>query len=249
MPVGAAIGGALGAAGSIGGALLGSSASKSASAAQQALGQQALTQQQGMWSQALGAIQPVLNLGTNAAGGALSTLQKLLTPGPSMTATLSQIPGFQFAQDWGQKAVQNIGSTTGLGGNTLTAGANFATGLAQQGYGNIVNSLNQLFSSGIGGAASAANSLGGTASNFGQQIGSTLTGIGQSQAQGILGSANALSSGLQGAAGSAGNALLLSRLLGGGANAGAGIYTGGSNTVGAGGGGLPSSGILGQSVG
>lgn len=224
MPIGAAIGGGLGAIGSIGGALLGSSASKSASAAQQALGQQALSQQQGMWNQALGAIQPVLNTGENAASGALSTLQKLLTPGANMTQTLSQIPGFTFAQDWGQKAVQNIGTTTGLGGNTLTAGANFATGLAQQGYGNIVNSLNQLFSSGIGGAASAASSLGGTASNFGQQIGSTLTGIGQSQAQGILGSANALSGGLQGAAGGIGNSLLLSRLLGG--SSGPGIYTG-----------------------
>jgi hypothetical protein len=233
MPVGAAIGGGLGAIGSIGGALLGSSAAQSASQAQVGLGEQALGQQEGMWNQALSAIQPVLNLGTNAASGALSTLQKLLTPGPNMTATLSQIPGFQFAQDWGQKAVQNIGTTTGLGGNTLTAGANFATGLAQQGYGNIVNSLNQLFTSGIGGASSAASSLGGTASNFGQQIGGTLTGIGQSTAQGILGSANALSGGLQGAAGSAGNALLLSRLLGGNTS---GIYTGSGagTTLGAG---------------
>jgi hypothetical protein len=223
MPIGAAIGGGLGAIGSIGGALLGSSAASKASQAQQALGQQALAQQLSMWNQARGSIQPVIDLGEGAATGALSPLLKLLTPGANMTQTLSQIPGFQFAQDWGQKAVQNLGTTTGLGGNTLTAGANFATGLAQQGYGNIVNSLNQLFATGAGTAANAAGALGGTAANFSGQIGNTLQGIGQSQAQGILGSANALSGGLQGAAGGIGNALLLSRLLGGGQS---GIYTG-----------------------
>src|ERR1700731_3023622 len=214
MPIGAAIGGGLAAAGGIGSALIGSNAASKASQAQQALGQQALAQQLSMWNQTRGAIQPVLDLGQSAASGALSPLLKLLTPGANMTQTLSQIPGFQFAQDWGQKAVQNLGTTTGLGGNTLTAGANFATGLAQQGYGNIVNSLNQLFSSGGNIAASAAGALGGTAANFGGQIGGTLQGIGQSQAQGILGSANALSGGIHSDTGGIGTALLLSRLLG-----------------------------------
>src|SRR5580704_19246356 len=164
MPVGAAIGGGLGAIGSIGGALLGSSAASKASGQQVALGEQALGQQEGIWNTIQSAIQPVIGLGTNAASGALSTLQKLLTPGADMTSTLSQIPGFTFAQDWGQKAVQNIGTTTGLGGNTLTAGANFATGLAQQGYGNIVNSLLGLFSSGGNIATGAAGALGGAGS-------------------------------------------------------------------------------------
>jgi hypothetical protein len=225
MPVGAAIGGALGAAGSIGSALLGSSAASKASAQQVALGEQALSQQEGIWNTEQSAIQPIIGLGTNAAGGALSTLQKLLTPGANMTQTLSQIPGFTFAQDWGQKAVQNIGTTTGLGGNTLTAGANFATGLAQQGYGNIVNSLLGLFSSGGNIATGAAGALSGAGSAASNSIGGTLTGIGQSQAQGTLGTANALSSGLSGITSSTSNALLLSRLLGGGANT-SGIYTG-----------------------
>lgn len=222
MPIGAAIGGALGAAGGIGSALIGSSASKSASAAQVAAQQQALAQQEGMWQTALGQISPVIGLGTNAASGALSTLQKLLTPGASMTDTLSQIPGFKFAQDWGQKAVQNIGSTTGLGGNTLAAGSQYATGLAQQGYGNIVSQLNQLFSSGGQIASSAAGALGGTASSFGQQIGQTFGNIGNAQASGILGSANALSGGIGAATGGISNALLLSKLFPGGA----GIYSG-----------------------
>jgi len=227
MPVGAAIGGGLGAIGSIGGALLGSSAASKASAQQVALGQQALSQQEGIWNTEQSAIQPIIGLGTGAASGALSTLQKLLTPGANMTQTLSQIPGFTFAQDWGQKAVQNIGTTTGLGGNTLTAGANFATGLAQQGYGNIVNSLLGLFSSGGNIATGAAGALSGAGSAASNTIGGTLTGIGQSEAQGTLGSANALAGGLQGATSSIGNALLLSRILGGGSG-GSGIYMSGS---------------------
>jgi hypothetical protein len=234
MPVGAAIGGGLGLAGSIGSALLGSNAAQQASQAQVGLGEQALGQQEGIWNTIQSAIQPVIGLGTNAASGALSTLQKLLTPGANMTQTLSQIPGFTFAQDWGQKAVQNIGTTTGLGGNTLTAGANFATGLAQQGYGNIVNSLLGLFSSGGNIATGAAGALGGAGSNASNSIGGTLTGIGQSTAQGILGSANALSTGLTSGTGSVGNAVLLSKLLGGSGGAASaapsGIYGGGAPT-------------------
>jgi hypothetical protein len=236
MPVGAAIGGGIGLIGSLGSALLGSNAATKASGQQVALGEQALGQQEGIWNTLQSAIQPVISLGTNAASGALSTLQKLLTPGPNMTSTLSQIPGFTFAQDWGQKAVQNIGTTTGLGGNTLTAGANFATGLAQQGYGNIVNSLLSLFGTGGNIATGGAGALTSAGTNTSNTIGGTLTGIGQSQAQGTLGTANALSTGVTSGAGSVSNALLLQRLLGG--SGGSGIYTGA----------IPSSGVVGQSV-
>jgi hypothetical protein len=221
MPISAAIAGGASLLGSLGSALIGSSAAQKASSQQVALGQQALAQQQGMFNTAQGALSPYYTGASPAAG---NTLSSLLTPGANQTATLSQIPGFQFAQDWGQKAVQNIGTTTGLGGNTLTAGANFATGEAQQGFGSIVNALQNLYSTGAG----AAGALGSTASNFGQQIGSTLTGIGSSMAAGTLGSANALSTGLTSGASSVGNALLLSKLFGGssasGTNALSGIY-------------------------
>jgi hypothetical protein len=217
--------GGLGAAGSLGSALIGSSAAQKASSQQVGLGEQALTQQQGMWNTAQSALSPYYTGGSPAAG---KTLSSLLTPGANQTATLSQIPGFQFAQDWGQKAVQNIGTTTGLGGNTLTAGANFATGEAQQGFGSIVNALQNYYQTGAG----AAGALGGVASNFGQQIGGTLTGIGGAQASGTLGSANAYMSGITGATGSIGssttNALLLSKLfpgnLGGANGMGGSIY-------------------------
>ena len=145
------------------------------------------------------------------ASGLNNTLTSLLTPGPSQTSALSQLPGFQFAQNWGQQSVQNLGTTTGLGGNVLTAGANFATGLAQQNFGqNLINPLLQQY--GIG--EQAAGSLGNVAQGFGQTIGNTMSGIGQAQAAGTLGATNALSGGITGAANSSTNALLLSRLFG-----------------------------------
>jgi hypothetical protein len=196
MPVGAAIG-----AGSIGAALIGSSASQEASSQQVAAQQAALQQQQGFFNTAQSALSPYISGGQQYG----SVLSSLLTPGPNQTAALSQIPGYQFAQDWGQKAVQNLGTTTGLGGNTLAAGANYATGLAQQNFGNLINPLISLYGTG----AQAAGALAGSAGQFSGQATNTLTGIGQAQAAGTLGSANALAGGVNGI----GNATLLSSLL------------------------------------
>lgn len=253
MPTGALIAGGLGLAGSIGGSLIGSNAATNASNAQMGLGQQALAQQTTLGQQGLATllkmfqtaqtgIQPVLDAGGNVlqqgqgvVNSILPTLKSLLTPGPNMTSTLSQIPGFQFAQDWGQKAVQNLGTTTGLGGNVLKAGADYATGVAQQGFGGLVqqlqallNSGSGLISTGAGTLASGANALAGAATgagssafsglnSLGSTIGNTLTGIGNSTASGILGSANALTSGLTGGANSITNSLLLSKLFNGAA--------------------------------
>lgn len=225
MPVAAGIS----AAGSVAGAGLGMFGSLTASKQQSNALQQAVSTLQGMFNTAYGAINPVIQTGLGAAQSVLPTLQNLLTPGANMNATLSQIPGFQFAQNWGQKAVTNQGTTQGLGGNVLTAGAQYATGLAQQGYGNIVSLLENLFSSGAGTAASAASSLGSTASGFGNSLSSALTGIGQAQAAGTLGATNALSSGISGATNSLSSYMLLSKLfpnLSAGAGGATGIYGG-----------------------
>lgn len=201
MPVGAAIG----AAGSIGGALIGSSAARKASSQQAAAQQAALAQQNALFQQALGVEQPFANIG-QAAG---NSLLGLLTPGPNQNKLLEQLPGFQFAQNWGQKAVQNIGSTMGFGGNTLKAGADYATGVAQQGFGTLAGLLQNLTNTGAG----AANTVMGAAVGQSANIGNTMTNLGQAQAFGTLGSANALSGGLTGATNSATNALILPQLL------------------------------------
>jgi hypothetical protein len=197
MPIGSAIG--IGALGSIGSALIGSNASKKASQQQAAMLQQALELQK----QYLG---PYVQAGQ----GVLPILQQLLTPGANMTQVLSQIPGFTFAQDWGQKAVKNLGTTMGLGGNVLTAGADYATGKAQQGYGGIVNALQNFANMG----SSAASSAGTMGSN-------TLSAIGGAQAAGTLGSANALATGIQGLGNAALNYSLINRLT---QQGGGGVY-------------------------
>ena len=206
MPVAATIG----AVGSVAAGGLGLFGSLTASSQQANALKQAQTLQEQMFAQSQGALQPYYTSGAAVA----PTLQSLLTPGANQTQTLSQLPGFQFAQDWGQKAVQNLGTTTGLGGNTLTAAANFATGLAQQGFSSLVNPLLQMYQTGAG----AASSLGGTAASFGQTIGNTTAGIGQAQAAGTLGATNALGGAATGAANATTNALLFSRLFGGAGN-------------------------------
>lgn len=242
MPVGAAVSAGIGAAGSIGGALISSSASKNAAAAQAAAQQASLAQIQQMFGVAKGAIQPVIDSGQNVLNTGLgivdpasATLKALLTPGANQTATLSQLPGFQFAQDWGQKAISNQATTTGLGGNQLKAGADYATGAAQQGFTGLTSALQAWLNSGSGLAAtgagtmaSGANSLAGAATGAATNSANALTGLGNAQASGILGSANALAGGLTGAAGSATNALLLSKLLPSSPSAGQGIYTTGA---------------------
>ena len=162
----------------------------------------AISAEQNIYNQNKAQLQPFISAGQSA----LPTLQSLLTPGPNQTSTLSQIPGFQFAQDWGQKAVQNLGTTRGLGGNVLTAGANYATGLAQQGWGNIVNSLQGLVNTGSG----AAGALAGVGATTGGQIGGQMVGIGNAQA----GAATAIGTGAGNFANSISTAALLQKLTG-----------------------------------
>jgi phage-related protein len=224
MPVAAGIS----AAGALGSAGLGLFGSLTASNQQTSALKQGYATLQNMFNTAYGGINPVIQTGLGAANSVLPTLQALLTPGSSMTQTLSQIPGFQFAQNWGQKAVQNLGTTTGLGGNVLTSGAQFATGLAQQGYSGIVNLLQNLFSSGGQIASSGASALGSTAGNFGNSMASILGQTGQAQAAGTLGATNALSSGLTGGTSAVSNYMLLSKLFPGLSSSGAGASAGGT---------------------
>lgn len=195
MPTSAAIS----AVGSLASSAIGAFGANSAAKTQAGYGQQALTSLQGYLS-------PLLSQGAGIVGSVLPTLTSLLTPGANQTATLNNLPGFKFAQDWGQTAVKNLATTTGLGGNALTAGANFATGVAQQGFGGLVGMLQNLLGTGTGLESSAANALAGGTS-------SALQGIGSAKAAGTLGSANALAGGLGSVGSSLGTYSLLSKLL------------------------------------
>jgi hypothetical protein len=169
MPTAAAIlgGSALTAGASIFGA-------NSAAKAQTDAANAAIAAQTQMFNTAKGEIQPFVDFGT----GTLPTLSKLLSPGDA-SAALSDLPGFKFANLWGEKAITNQATSRGLGGNALKAGADYAEGLAgQQTFFPYINAL-------MGGAAlgsSAASSLGGMAVNTGQGIGSARIGAGNAQA-------------------------------------------------------------------
>lgn len=223
--------GALGAGASIYGANKGANAQTNAS-------NQAISAQRGMFDVTQQNLQPFIQGGASAIPqqqDILKTLQQLTTPGASMTETLNQLPGFKFAQDWGQKAIQNLGTTRGLGGNVLTAGADYATGKAQQGWGSLVSALQGTAGSVQGLINSGANAAGGLATNAtatGGQIGGNLVGIGNAQA----GAATATGSAIGGLGNSISTAAILRQLgLGGGGmygantsipNNGSGIYTG-----------------------
>jgi len=139
----------------------------------------------------------------NASTSVLPTLEQLLTPGPSQTTALSQIPGYQFLLSQGLQGVNATGTTRGLGGNVQAAGANYATGTAQSAFGSIVNPLMQIYQQGATSAGQAANAISGA------QV-----GIGNAQAGAASTTANAAS----GALGNIGNLALLRSLISGNPN-------------------------------
>lgn len=192
----------------VGAGVLGAGASIYGSTQQTNAANNAINAQLGMFNTTQQNLQPYNQTGQRV----LPTLEGLLTPGANQTETLSKIPGFTFAQDWGQKAVQNLGTTRGLGGNVLTEGAKYATGVAQQGWGSIVNALQVLVNTG----GNAAAGVGNAAAATGGQIGSNIVGAGNAQAAGVVGATNGISNSVTTAA-------LLSKLgLGGGGMYGAG---------------------------
>lgn len=167
-----------------GSGLLGAGASIYGASTQAGAARNATNAQLSMFNRMQANEQPFISAGQSV----LPTLESLLTPGPNQTATLSQLPGFQFAQDWGQKGVTAQGTTRGLGGNVLTAGANYATGLAQQGFSGLVENLQNFANMGANTAVGAGNQ----GVQVGGQIGSNIIGAGNAMAAGGIGAANSI---------------------------------------------------------
>lgn len=202
---------------------IGAGASIYAANKQTSAANNAITAQTNMFNTAKGEEQPFIDAGSSAAG----TLSGLLKPGADMSSILGNIPGMKFLQQLTQEGVSNQGTTTGLGGNTLLAGANAGNQIALGGWGSIVNALQGLVTTGAG----SANALGGQAIQTGGQIGSNLVGIGNAQA----GAATSVGSNI---GNSLTTAALFSKLLGqnnsmyatpADAGTGGGVGTGGFN--------------------
>lgn len=217
--------GALAAGGTIGASLIGSGAQRDAA-------KQATQAQLQMFNTAKGALDPTIKAGQdqlpglsswidqNDSSSPLNALMKLVTPGASMSDTLAQTPGFQFAEDRGLRATNNALAARGLGGSggaVAKGAADFTTGLASGTWQNVVNALQNLFTSGAGAkqnlvntGAGAAGSLTGAATGVGGQIGSNLIGAGNATA----GAAGAIGGALGNLGSSASTAAILQRLLG-----------------------------------
>lgn len=194
-------------------------------------------------------LQPFINAGQGAIGGLqgwldptnasnpLAALLKLTMPGANMSETLSQTPGYQFAEDKGLRAVNNQLAARGLGGSpgAVAKGAgDYVTGLASGTWQSVVNSLMNLFSGGagamqnlVGTGVQAGGAVAGSNTAAGNNISSSLIGQGNAQA----GAATATGNAIGGLGSSVSTAAILQKLLGGGGGAaptapgaGGGIY-------------------------
>lgn len=119
-----------------------------------------------------------------------------------MSAALAQTPGYQFALNQGQRAVERGLAARGLagpGGALAKGSADYAEGLAGTTWQNVVSALQNTFSSGAGAlqnrvntGAGAAQGLAGNAVQTGQGISNNLIGSGNAQAASYMNIANAL---------------------------------------------------------
>lgn len=156
----------------------------------------------------------------------LAQLLRLTMPGTNMTEALRQTPGYQFQQQMGQMAVNNAMAKRGLGGPggpLARASADYATGLAESNWRNIVSAAQGGAQAGLGAytasstplldltriGAGAASALGGQATTAGGNLATGYGNIGTAQAAGTVGQASALS----GIAGDLGQYGMLANLL------------------------------------
>lgn len=138
-----------------------------------------------------------------------ATLQKQFNFNPQ---DLQSTPGYQFAMDQGLRQVNNSAAARGLGlsGAQLKGAMNFATGLADNTYGNqfnralsTYNTNYQVASNNVNNLQNLVNTGQNSAAQTGQaalsganSAGNYLTQQGNAQASGIMGMANAASSGV-----------------------------------------------------
>ncbi|WP_170545303.1 hypothetical protein [Ruegeria arenilitoris] len=111
-------------------------------------------------------------------------------------------PGYQFALDQGQTAIDNSAAARGnvFSGATLKAQQEFGTGLANQEYGNYLNRLTGQAAQG----QAAAGNMATAGANYGAGAGAAYGAMGNAQAAGHIGQANAINGGINNAIGAFG---------------------------------------------
>lgn len=206
-------------------------AAKSAANTQAAAANQASAQQMEMFKQLKEGLSPYTALGTGAQNALLqamgynptfkdgkltgmavnpnSVMQQKFQFDPS---NLQNTPGYQFALQQGQKAIQNSMTSRGLGlsGAQLKGASDFATGLAQQTYNDQYNNALSTFNTNYQTGANNVNNLMQllqTGQNSAAQTGVQGLNAANSAGNYLTSGANALAAGKVGAANAYGNAL------------------------------------------
>lgn len=177
----------------LGGAALGAGASilgsSKAANAQKDSAASATAAQRQMFDITQQNLQPYNQTGQNALQKA-NALAGTFNFDPTM-AQISQTPGFQFENYFGQKAVNNAAAAKGLAnsGAALKGAANYATGLAGTNWQNYFNAAQQQYQTNLGGLQNIANlgenaaaGVGNAATQTGGQIGNNIIGAGNAQA-------------------------------------------------------------------
>jgi hypothetical protein len=249
---------------------MGASAAKSAANTQAQASRDAAQMQQQQFGQLQQNLQPYMQAGQTGLGGLMGILglpggsnagsaggmaNLLSTPFSFNPSDLENTPGYQFTRDQALKAMNNQNSAQGLGlsGAQQKGLLQYASGLANQTYGDQYNRALQQFTANYGLASDQANRLAALAGmgqnsaagmgNAGMQtatnMGNMLMGGANAQAAGRIGSANAMSAGIGGLSN---NALLYSMLNNGNMGAATsgigsglgGIYGGQESAIGTG---------------
>lgn len=219
------VGATVGAAGSLGAASIQSGAALTAEQQQAQQQAQALNFQKEQWNTQQQNLAPWLKAG----GSAEAQLSDLMQNGgfPSWDKTFQaptaeearQTPGYQFAMDQGQQAVQNSAAARGglLSGNAVTAAQKYGQGLADTNYQQVYNNALQQYQQGYnqfqnnqanqfnrlstlaGTGQVAANTLGQEGQSVAGNVSTLALTGGAQQAQQINNAAAATASGYSGA--------------------------------------------------
>lgn len=193
-----------------------SAAAGQASGVQQDIYNQGADFEKGVYSDAANNLNNYIGTGNSTLGALTSFLGGAGTATFNPTqAQLEATPGYQFDLSQGEKAVTNSNAAKGLGtsGNALKEAASYATGLAQNTYGQqyamYQDNLSQIYNRLMGVTqlgAQSAQALGNIGAGVGSSIMSGGVQTGSNIGSNIIGGANAQAAALTGTANSVASA-------------------------------------------
>lgn len=173
-------------AGLLGSAIGSRSASKATNAQTQA-GREQLALQERIYDETTERFQPYAEQGLNAFNQLAG----------EVSGGFQQSPGYQFAFDQGQRALEGSAAAGGnlRSGATMKALTNYGQGMANQEYGNYFNRLGTVAQMG----QAAAGNQAAAGANFASGGSNSLANMGNAQSAGAIASGNALSGGINNA--------------------------------------------------